>query len=112
MAGIESTAKMRSVNSTVSNTTNNGVNTVTPMRRDPEVILVVVLGEFEEASTQLDDGVARSGPAASSDDNAMRIPREDQERTEDIEDPVEGVDECCADGDHGAAHEDRADDAP
>ena len=40
------------------------------------------------------------------------IPAKTRKRAENIEDPVENVDERDADGDHRAAHDERAEDAP
>ena len=108
-AGMESTAKSRSVVSTISSTRASGVSAFRPSHGH-ELLPVQLRRDGIELAHPLDDAVVLRMHFGLDEEHPEAAVEE--EGAEDVEDPIHQGDEGDAQADHQAAHDQRAQNAP
>jgi hypothetical protein len=91
-------------------TRNSGVRSRTPFTPYEELLTLVGVRNRAEAACDAHEQIALQRRLLLRVAQELQ-PRQDQKAAEDVDDDVEG-NELCPDGDHGATHDQRADDAP
>ena len=111
IAGMESTAKVTSLISTTSRTKSRGCREKLAGLANEKAGAVILLGYAKMAAGKAKNGVAFVMDLLAMLPDHMQ-PGVNEKQAEDREDPLEAGDERGAGGDHDAAHDQRAQDAP